>query len=159
MIVNASGDSNAAMHWTVTDFRNYIVVPYKLKLTGWPPEYTFQNPSKMRTYQLRTLLFLLSANQLCFVCASDREVADAVSNAATAAPGPLFPLPPPDYGRRNIGRRLPCYDQNGQLRKRRYERNGPKSAKSIEESETERSVGRSAAHRELSEDPISEFED
>lgn len=155
---DASGDRDAKMHWTVTDFRDFIFMPHRLKLVGWPPEYIFRNPSKMRTHEMRTLLCLLNTNRLYFTRASDEEVADARLNARAAAPGPLFPAPPLNYGRRDIGRRLPRYDEHGQLKKTRYQRNGPKSAKSIEDTGVEEGAGQSAAHRELSEDPISEFE-
>lgn len=116
---DASGDRDAKMHWTVTDFRDFIFMPHRLKLVGWPPEYIFRNPSKMRTHEMRTLLCLLNTNRLYFTRASDEEVADARLNARAAAPGPLFPAPPLNYGRRDIGRRLPRYDEHGQLKKTR----------------------------------------
>ncbi|KAI0684044.1 hypothetical protein C8T65DRAFT_546713, partial [Cerioporus squamosus] len=125
------GYLDAKMAWTARSFQQRVFLRFDVKAVGWPPEVIFRNPKWLTVKEIRLLIDLCTSGQLYFAPATADELSAAKQDVAHACPGVLFPTPSPDYGRRDIGRRLPHPDAEN-LRPRRYERNGPKSAKSVE---------------------------
>ncbi len=121
------------MGWTAAKFRNRIFVRYWIELLGWPPHIPFKNPGKAAMADIRELQTLLDAGELRFVDVPAAERTAGNVSIARACPAVLFDPPLPDYGRRNVGRRAAqCFDTHGNVRPRRFERNGPKSMKLVE---------------------------
>ncbi|RDX49462.1 hypothetical protein OH76DRAFT_1403696 [Lentinus brumalis] len=146
-LADETGVEDAKMQWAVLAFWQKVFLRFGRKLIGWPPHIPFQNLSDgpVTVDDIRELIELCSVNperpselpQLRFVAATPEELRAARSDAACACPGPLFPAPAPRYEYRNIGRRVPRCDEDGQLMQPRYERNGPKSAKVVPDEEEE----------------------
>lgn len=122
------------MGWTAAKFRKRVFLRYGIELLGWPPHIPFKNPGKATMAHIRELSSLLASGGLCFVHAGlgPNQRAEDIS-LERACPAVLFDMPLPDYGRRNIGRRVSRqFDCCGNLRPRRYERDGPKSRKVVD---------------------------
>ena len=130
------------MHWTLKLYCERVVVAYGVILEGYSRTgIPFRNLSKGQSpsvAQMRTLIQLCTAKpeaQIYFRDATPAELTAAHQKSTAVCPSALVPTPAANYGYSNIGRHVPRYDENGKLVRRRYERNGPKSAKSIEESD------------------------
>ncbi|TFK79254.1 hypothetical protein K466DRAFT_592470 [Polyporus arcularius HHB13444] len=141
MLAYETGFLDTKMAWTAVSFQQRVFLRFDVKAVGWPPEIVFRNPKYMSTEEIRLLIDLCESGQLHFAPASDDELAAAKQDVAHACPGVLFPAPLPDYGRCDIGTQRPCTDAEGNLQPRRYERNGPKSAKAVDEEEEAENAG------------------
>lgn len=141
-----SGDDHATMRWTAEAFRDYVFLLYHAKLPGWPAHIPFCNlsgPGAPSPSQMFELISLIHRGVLRFEQATPEEIAAARLDVANAVPGPLFRAPLPDVARRDIGRRQPRFDTDGEVIPPRHERNGPKSVAWIgEEVEDSEIVGR-----------------
>ncbi|KAM5543306.1 hypothetical protein V8D89_003180 [Ganoderma adspersum] len=143
-----SGDDDANMRWTAKAFCKDVFLHFFAKLPGWPSHIPFRNlsgrgaPSQA---EMRELISLILQGVLRFEEATPEEIDAARLDFANAVPGPLFPAPPPDIARRDIGSRRPRFDTNGEVIPPRYERNGPKSlawiGEEVEDSESAEPVG------------------
>ncbi|KAI0691040.1 hypothetical protein C8T65DRAFT_699837 [Cerioporus squamosus] len=87
--------------------------------------------------QMRTLIGLMLNKKLYFARATSAQLRIARLDASGISPGPLHrkALPLPNLCRRDMGSRKTQYDDEGNARVPRYARDGPKSAKMIEEPE------------------------
>ena len=128
------------MCWVVTLFRDQVVLRYLVILIGWPPEIPFCDLSTAgapTAQQMRKLLKLITTRKLYFARATPGQLRIAGLAAGGIAPGPLChkALPHPNLGRSDIGRQKAKYDSEGNAVVPRYVRDGPKSAKMVEEVE------------------------
>ena len=128
------------MCWKVTLFRDHVVIRYGVLLVGWPADVPFWNLSNEGAAgvdQLRDILDCLTADppQIYFTRATEKQLRMARLTSGGLLPSTLHPeYPPlPNLGRSNIGRRHTRYDEDGNKITPRFVRDGPKSAKMIEE--------------------------
>ncbi|TFK79872.1 hypothetical protein K466DRAFT_656762 [Polyporus arcularius HHB13444] len=137
MIARETGVPHARMAWTARSFQQRIFLRFGMKAVGWPPEIIFRNPKYLSMDDVRLLIELCHSGELYFTAASEDELAAGERDVARSCPGALFPAPTPALGRSDIGRQQVQRDAEGNVEPRRYERNGPKSAKWVDEEEAE----------------------
>ncbi len=122
-----TGDPHAVMHWTVKFFHERVFRRYECALRGWPGWIVFQNLSRVSVGELYELIRHCQSGELYFSPITRNEYEAVERHYTAAAPGPLFPASPPNYGYCNIGRRFVPTNRI---------QDGPKSAKEVDEVET-----------------------
>ena len=154
-----TGDPCVRMRWDTRGFEKYVARPYGIMLKNWLPRIRFRNLSHTGAAELRQLRRQCAEgvpDRLYFVRASSAEITAECAKLARAghvrhlprlqAPLPVPPEPapgqslppsslplPPRYENRNYKRRL-ARSASSMLRfPPRYVRNGPKSAKVVED--------------------------
>ena len=147
------------MRWEALEYVLYVYLRLRVKLVGWPSDLVFTNLSSRALTGLgclSRLVALWDAGALRLERVSDAEYAAALADPCACVPGPLHAGFREDFGRSDVGKRKhrPKSDPLG-VRRGRYVREGPKSARVVSE-EAERMAG--IEGRELVEDPIMEFE-
>ena len=151
-----SGIPGQKMRWTLKGYWKYIYLALRLKLIGWPHDIPFMNLSDITGFaRISRIATLWDSGRMYFAPVSDEEYLAALKNPVSCSPSPLHFGFAPDLGRCDIKKRKyrPKTDPLN-LRKGRYIRNGPKSARWVSQMAERRAEG-----RELSSDPITSFSD
>ncbi|KAI0738993.1 hypothetical protein C8Q80DRAFT_1275192 [Daedaleopsis nitida] len=142
----ATGIPDVKMSYSVNSFYDLIFNQFGLVLRGWPPHIVFANLSSLEltTAHLRELHRLLKSDppQIFFDKATPSEVRAGWNSPSKVCPGQLFTAPTTRFENRNFKKR----------QTKRYIRDGPKSAKEVDE-ELEAFSSR-PLYTELSDDPI-----
>ena len=151
-----SGIPGQKMRWTLKGYWKYIYLALRLKLIGWPHDIPFMNLSDITGFaRISRIATLWDSGQMYFAPVSDEEYLTALENPVSCSPSPLHFGFAPDLGRCDIKKRKyrPKTDPLN-VRKGRYVRNGPKSARWVSQMAERRAEG-----GELSSDPITSFSD
>ncbi|KAI0739144.1 hypothetical protein C8Q80DRAFT_1124521 [Daedaleopsis nitida] len=145
-LVQATGIHGVKMSYSVNDFYDLIFDRFGLVLRWWPPHIVFTNLSSLSitAAHLRELHRLLKSDppQMYFDKATPSEVRAGWESPSKICPGKLCVAPAPRFENSNFKKRQTT----------RYIRNGPKSAKEVDE-ELEAYSSR-PLYTELSDDPI-----
>ncbi|KAM5533694.1 hypothetical protein V8D89_012661 [Ganoderma adspersum] len=155
-VASMSGIPGSKMHWTLKAYLKHVFLALRIKLVGWPPDIPFMNLSDITGLaRLSRITTLWESGRMYFAPVTDEEYLAALKNPLTCSPSPLHFGLAPDLGRCDIKKRKyrPKTDPLN-LRKGRYIRNGPKSARLVSQMAERRAEG-----RELASDPITSFSD
>ena len=151
-----SGIPGQKMRWTLRTYWKFVFLALRLKLVGWPPDIPFMNLSDLSGFaRISRIATLWDSGRMYFAPVSDAEYLAALNDPYSCAPAPLHCGLAPDLGRCDIKKRKyrPKTDPLN-LRKGRYVRNGPKSARWVSQMAERRAEG-----KELASDPITNFSD
>ncbi|KAM5541992.1 hypothetical protein V8D89_004302 [Ganoderma adspersum] len=153
-VASMSGIPGSKMRWTLKAYLKYVFLALRIKLVGWPPNIPFMNLSDITGLaRLSRITTLWESGRMYFAPVTDEEYLAALENPLTCSPSPLHFGLAPDLGRCDIKKRKyrPKTDPLS-LRKGRYIRNGPKSARLVSQMAERRVEGRA-----LRSDPITTF--
>ena len=123
-----AGDGSVEMEWTMDGYYKNVYVKHHIKFDGWDPKVKFTNLSNITgLVNISRLAARWNSGQLRLARASDEEYEAALVNPLLAAPSPLHDGFRTKLGRDDVKRRYKDFPGFPV----RYERNGPKSAKTV----------------------------
>ncbi|KAM5538897.1 hypothetical protein V8D89_007437 [Ganoderma adspersum] len=130
-VSSLSGISGRKMRWTLGAYYKHVFLALRIKLVGWPPDVPFMNLSDITGLaRISRIAALWESGEMHFEHVTDEEYLAALNSPCSCTPSPLHFGFAPDLGRSDIKKRKyrPKTDPLD-LRRGRYVRNGPKSAR------------------------------